>query len=90
MQGAAYVLVAADGLVDVARRELVELLVVAEDDDGDVDRAQHRQLVGLFEQTTLALQKGAAGASVGGESGCTSAARGWFSGQLTRSGCGRP
>jgi hypothetical protein len=33
---AAIVLVPANGLVDVARREFIELLVVAEDDDGDV------------------------------------------------------
>jgi hypothetical protein len=33
---AAIVLVPANGLVDVAGREFIELLVVAEDDDGDV------------------------------------------------------
>jgi hypothetical protein len=37
----AYILVPANGLVDVARRKLVQLLVVAEDDDGDVNRAEH-------------------------------------------------
>jgi hypothetical protein len=36
---AAIVLISADGLVDISRRELVELLVVTENDDGDVDRA---------------------------------------------------
>jgi hypothetical protein len=58
--GHAYILVPANGLVDVARRKLVQLLVVAEDDDGDVNRAQHRQLVRLLEQAAFALQKSAA------------------------------
>jgi len=53
-------LVAADGLVDVAGRKLVELLVVAEDDDGDVDRAQHGELMRLLEQAAFALQESAA------------------------------
>lgn len=52
-----YVLISADDLVDVSRRELIELLVVTEDDDSDVDRAQYRQLVRLLEQTSLSLQK---------------------------------
>ena len=53
-------MVAANGFVDVARGKLVQLLVVAKDDDGDVDGAQDGQLVGLFEQAAFALQKGAA------------------------------
>lgn len=57
----AYILVAANGLVDVAGRELVQLLVVAKDDDGHVDGAEDRQLVGLFEEAALALEKGAGG-----------------------------
>ena len=60
--GGTYVLEAADGLVDVVRREFVQLLVVAEDDDGDLDLAQDGQLVGLFEQAAFALEKGAVGA----------------------------
>lgn len=56
--GAAIVLIAANGLVDVARRELVQLLVMAEDDDGDIDGAQHGELVGLLEETALALEEG--------------------------------
>lgn len=36
-----HVLKPGDRLVDVSRRVLVQLLVVAEDDDRDVDRAQH-------------------------------------------------
>ena len=56
----AYILVPSDGLVDVARRELVQLLVVAEDDDGHVDGAEHGELVSLLEQAALALQEGSA------------------------------
>jgi hypothetical protein len=52
-------LVAANGLIDVARGELVQLLVVAEDDDGDIDGAEDGQLMGLFEQAAFALQKSA-------------------------------
>jgi hypothetical protein len=47
-----------DSLVDVARRVLVQLLVVTEDDDCDVDGAQHGKLVRLLEQTTFALEEG--------------------------------
>jgi hypothetical protein len=36
----------------------VELLVGAEDEDGDIGRAEDGQLVGLFEETKLALQEG--------------------------------
>lgn len=53
-------MVAADGLVDVARRKLVQLLVVAEDDDGNVDGAQDGELVRLLEEPALALEEGAA------------------------------
>jgi hypothetical protein len=53
-----YIVVSAQGLIDVARRELVQFLVVAEDDDGDVDRTQHRQLVGFLEQAAFALEEG--------------------------------
>lgn len=54
----ANILEAANGLVNVAGRKLVKLLVVAKDDDGNVDGAEDAQLVGLFEQAALALQKG--------------------------------
>lgn len=54
---AAIVLEAANGLIDVARGELIELLVVTEDDDSDVDGAEDAELVGLFEETTLSLEK---------------------------------
>jgi hypothetical protein len=55
----AYILIAANGVVDVARGKLVQLLVVAKDDDGDVDGTEHRELMRLFEQTAFALQKSA-------------------------------
>jgi len=54
-----YVLISADRLVNIARGKLVELLVVAEDYDGDIDRAQHRQLVSFLEEASLAFEKGA-------------------------------
>lgn len=57
---AAYILEAGDGLVDVAGRELVELLVVAKDDDCDVDGTEYTQLVCLLEQAAFALQESAA------------------------------
>jgi hypothetical protein len=55
---AAIVLVPANGLVDVAGREFVELLVVAEDDDGHVDGAEHRELMRLLEEAAFALEEG--------------------------------
>ena len=56
--GAAIVLEAADDLVDVGGGVLVQLLVVAEDDDGDVDGAEDGELVGLLEEAALALEEG--------------------------------
>lgn len=53
----AYVLETPDCLVYVARRVLVELFVVAEDDDGNVDRTQNRKLVRFLEKTTFALEE---------------------------------
>jgi K+-sensing histidine kinase KdpD len=55
----AYILVPANRLVDVARGELVQLLVVAEDDDSNVDGAEHRELMRLLEQAAFALKEGA-------------------------------
>jgi len=51
---------AGDSLVDVARRELVELLVIAKDDDCDIDGTENTELVCLLEQAAFALQEGAA------------------------------
>jgi len=58
-------LVPANRLVDVARRKLVQLLVVAKDDDGNVDGAQHRELMRLLEQAAFALQERPGLVSVG-------------------------
>ena len=60
---ATYVLVTAYSGIDVAGRELIELVVVTKDDDGDVYRAQDRELVSFLEKTALALEKGARGGS---------------------------
>ena len=51
-------MVATNGLVYITGGELVEFLVVAEDDDGDVDGAQHGELMRLLEQAALALEEG--------------------------------
>jgi hypothetical protein len=44
-------------LPHVARRELVQLLVVAKDDNGHIDGAEHGEFIGLLEETSLPLQK---------------------------------
>jgi hypothetical protein len=54
----AIILIAANCLVDVARGELVQLLVVAKNDDSHINRAEDRELVGLFEEAALALEEG--------------------------------
>ena len=46
-------------LAHVRGRVLVELLIGAKDDDRDIDRAEHRQLMSLFEEAAFALEKGA-------------------------------
>ena len=51
--------VSCDQLPHVAGRVLVQLLVLAKDEDGDIHRAKHGELMCLLEQTALALQKGA-------------------------------
>jgi hypothetical protein len=52
-----YVLVSTDQVAHVGRRVLVELLVVAKDEDGDIDGAEHRELMRLLEETALALEE---------------------------------
>jgi hypothetical protein len=58
LMGATVILKAADDVVDVVGGVLIQLLVVAEDDDGDIDGAEDGEFVGLFEETTLALEEG--------------------------------
>ncbi len=43
----------------VGRRVLVQLLVAAEDEDGDVDGAEDGELVGLLEEAAFPLEKSA-------------------------------
>lgn len=49
-----------DQLVHVGRRVLVELLVRAKDEDGDIDGAEDGKFVRLLEEAALALEEGAA------------------------------
>jgi len=59
-QPTAHRLQAMQNIVNISRRVLVELLVGTKNDNGDVDRAQDRQFMGLFEEAALALEKGPA------------------------------
>ena len=45
----AYVLEAADGVVDISRGELVQLLVVSKDDNRDIDLTKNSELIRLLE-----------------------------------------
>lgn len=53
-----YILETCDGLMDVAGREFVKLLIIAKDNDSDIDGAEYAQFVGLLEQTAFSLQEG--------------------------------
>lgn len=55
--GAAVVLEAADNLIDVGGRVLVQLLIMAEDDDSNVDGTEDGELMGLLEQAAFALEE---------------------------------
>ena len=57
MRRGTYVGVARDEVAHVRRGVLIELLVVAEDEDGHINRAQHGEFVRLLEQATLPLQE---------------------------------
>lgn len=50
--------VSRDQLSHVAGRVLVQFLVLAEDEDGDIHRAQDGELMCLLEETALAFQEG--------------------------------
>lgn len=58
LYGATYILVSGNEVAHVRGRILVELLVVSKDEDGDIDGAEHGELVCLLEQAALALEKG--------------------------------
>src|SRR4051794_7376487 len=53
-----YVLVPCDEIAHVRRRVLVELLIIAKDEDGNIDGAEDGQLMRLLEQATLSFEKG--------------------------------
>ena len=65
--GRTHVLVSGDEIAHVRGRILVELLVGAEDEDGDIGGAENGQLVSLLEETELALEEGAAKGRVSSE-----------------------
>lgn len=50
--------ISGDELSHVARRVLIQLLVLTKDEDGNINRAKHRELMCLLEKTALALQEG--------------------------------
>lgn len=52
-----YICVACDEVPHVAGRVLVQFLVLAKDEDGDVNRAEDRELVCLLEQAAFALEE---------------------------------
>lgn len=56
---ATHKMVPLDKLVHVGRGVLVQLLVRAEDEDGNIDGAEHGELVRLLKETALALEEGA-------------------------------
>jgi hypothetical protein len=55
----AVICVPGDELPHVTGGVLVQLLVLAKDEHGDIDRAQYGQLMCLLEEAALALQEGA-------------------------------
>lgn len=61
---AAIVLEPPDYIVDIRRRVFVQLLVVAKDDDGDIDGAEDGEFVRLLEETAFALEEGDAAVAV--------------------------
>lgn len=52
-----YILIATESLVHVARGVLIEFLVMAKDNDGDIDGTKNGQLVSLLEQSTFSLEE---------------------------------
>lgn len=51
------ILVSCDQISHIARGVLVQLLIAAEDKHGDIDGAEHGQLMRLLEKTALSLQE---------------------------------
>lgn len=52
-----YILIATESIVHVTRGVLIEFLVVAENDNGDIDGTKNGQLMSLLEQSTFALEE---------------------------------
>ena len=55
-----HILVLGHEFVHVARRVRVRFLVISKDKDGDIDGAKDGELVCLFEEATLSLEKSSA------------------------------
>lgn len=53
-----HILKSANRLVNIARREIIELLVMAKNDDGNINGTEDGKLVRFLEQAPFALQKG--------------------------------
>ena len=53
----AHILKSTNCLVYISRRKFVQLFVMSKNDDGHIDRAEHRELMSLFEETTFAFEK---------------------------------
>lgn len=73
-----HVLIASKRLRHFTRGVLIQLLVVAKDDNGDIDRTKNGEFMRLLEETTLSLQKRAV-------QGILARKYGWFG--LERQGC---
>lgn len=53
----AYILIATESLVHVTRGILIKFLVMAKDDNGDIDGTKDGQLMSLLEQSTFSLEE---------------------------------
>lgn len=58
-EGETHIGIATQDGAHFARRVFKELLVVAENNDGNIYRAEHGKLMSLLEETAFAFQKGA-------------------------------
>ena len=68
--GGCYIGISRQRLANVSGRKLVQLLVVAEDDDCNIDRTQDRQFMRLLEEAALSLEKSSAEVSTGERHDC--------------------
>lgn len=53
-----HILKSTNGLVDIARREIIQLFIMAKNDDGNIDGTEDGKLMRFLEQASFALQKG--------------------------------